>query len=403
MLHQVTTNYVCGIDLHAKTLSVCIMNLIGKIIKRITLKCDKKAIIDFLSPWKGDITVGVESTYNWYWLVDCLNENNITCLLGHALYISRMKSGKHKNDPVDARDIADLIRTNSFPTSYNYPKESRAIRDLLRRRHFYVRLRAGTYIHFKCSLHQDCITSSIGTKLQTKSTRNTLVTLTDDKKIQQNLQTDLTYIEALDTIIKDIERELKKEVQQQYQSDYYLLQTMPGCGPITALTVLYESGTISRFKSQQRFSSYCRVVRADNHSAGKYYGRSSNDKIGNAYLKWAISEICINMIRYDDQIKNWLEKNKRKIGSPKTHAQLRHKVAVAIYHMLKHNKKFDCDKFLNTRKYRKRTPAKNKKVMTKKESGILKNKTVFKQSKKVIKKNKMGRITPVLTEKRTNR
>jgi hypothetical protein len=111
MFYVVKTKYVCGIDLHSKILSACVMDMAGRIVKKKVLDCQPQQVLDFLAPWGQDITIGVESTYNWYWLVDTLNQYKIPNCLGHALYIKRKMSLKHKADSVDAKGLADLLRT----------------------------------------------------------------------------------------------------------------------------------------------------------------------------------------------------------------------------------------------------------------------------------------------------
>lgn len=175
MYYHLSTKYVCGIDLHAKKLSACVLNLEGHILKKKTMPCRISDVMEFLSPWGKDITVGVESTYNWYWLIDSLKENGIPSCLGHALYIKRKMSSKHKTDPVDARGIADLLRTNQFPLAYKYPRKMRTVRDLLMRRHFFTRRRAGAFTHFQISLHQDGCIDSLSDRLHAKGTRKSLV------------------------------------------------------------------------------------------------------------------------------------------------------------------------------------------------------------------------------------
>jgi transposase len=121
MFIAVKSPYVCGIDLHARTMSVCVMDKNGSILMRKSIPCKLSALLAILKPWRKSITVGVESTYNWYWLVDGLKAHGIACHLGHALYISRMSSSKHKSDPVDAHGIAELLRTGgrSIPLPSN--------------------------------------------------------------------------------------------------------------------------------------------------------------------------------------------------------------------------------------------------------------------------------------------
>jgi transposase len=357
MYYPVLTKYVCGIDLHAKKLTACVMDREGKIVQKRTISCQREDLIEFLKPWKKEITIGVESTYNWYWLVDTLQEHNIPCCLGHALYIKRKISTKHKSDPVDSRGLADLLRTNQFPVAYSYPREMRTVRDLLRRRHFFVRKRAATVTHFQNSLHQDGCIEPLRNKLQYKSTRWSLVNLTNNVDLQKILTTDLEFIAALDTIIDDLEKTIIKKAIYHNRKHYESLQTMPGCGVTTALTVLYETHTIQRFRTPQRYSSYSRVVRAENESAGKNLGGTTNDKIGNPYLKWAFAEIGQCMIRFYPAINAWFQKQATIHGKGKAHARLRHKIAVSVYYMLKNDRVFDMDKFLGTIKDQAENPS----------------------------------------------
>jgi transposase len=322
----------------------------GRILKKKTIACNVGDVLEFLSPWGKDITIGVESTYNWYWLIDALKVNGIPSCLGHALYIKRKMSSKHKNDPVDARGLADLLRTNQFPVSYEYPREMRTVRDLLRRRHLFTRRRAGAFTHFQTSLHQDGCIEPISTKLRSKVTRKSLVDLTSNTDLQEILSSDLQYVEALDQLIDDLGKKILRKAQHHNRKHFDLLQTIAGCGNTTALTVLYETHTIGRFRSAQCYSSYSRVVRADNSSAGKLLGGTTNDKIGNPYLKWAFSEIGICMIRHYPRVKQWHDKQARQHGQAGAHARLRHKIAVVVYHMLKNDKVFDMDRFLGVSK-----------------------------------------------------
>jgi transposase len=356
MFFNVTTKYVCGIDLHAKTLTACVMDLNGQIFKKKTIPCQVQSVLAYLAPWGKDITVGVESTYNWYWLIDALKQYEIPCCLGHALYIKRKMSSKHKNDPVDARGIADLLRTNQFPLAYSYPAEMRTVRDLLRRRHLFVRRRAATFTHFQNSLHQDGYIEKISTKLQYKSTRWPLIELTSNKDLQKILSTDLEYIAALDTIVNDLDKTLLEKARYHNRKHLDALQTIAGCGFSTSLTVLYETHTIDRFKTPQCYSSYCRVVGAQNESAGKNLGGTSNNKIGNPHLKWAFSEIGHSMIKNYPAVKEWFDKQVAVYGKPKAHARLRHKIAVTVYYMLKNDTVFDMDKFLGITKNRAENP-----------------------------------------------
>lgn len=343
----VTTKYVCGIDLHAREMSVCVKNIDGNVLMKRNVPCNIKVFMNFIEPFKKSLTVGVESTYNWYWLLDELKKLKITCALGHALYIKRMKGGKHKNDPVDASDIADMLRTNHFPLAYDYPSEMRSCRDLFRRRHFYVHKRAACYTHFQNTFTQHGCLDPVYALVKIQGKRRDLLKRAKDDDMRKIVETDLDYIDSLDTIIKDLENQAIKQARYHNRKHFVLLQTIIGCGPVTALTILYETHTITRFTTPQRYSSYCRVIGADNESSGKYLGHSSSDKIGNPYLKWAFSEIAIHMLKDSPEAKEWYNTVSSSCGASGARARLRHKIAVAVYHMLKKNVAFDEFKFFN--------------------------------------------------------
>jgi transposase len=355
----VNTKYVCGIDLHAKNMSVCVMDKDGKVLLKRNISCEFDVFLALIKPYKRSVTVGVESTYNWYWLLDKLKEHDISCALGHALYISRMKSSKHKNDPVDAQDIADLLRTNKFPLAYDYPQEMRDVRDLLRRRHHFVWKRAGTFTHFQNTFNQHGIIDPLYAAVQKKLTRRNLLEKAANQDMKQIVASDLDYVDSLDTIISGLEKVIIKRARYHNRKHFDLLHTIVGCGDISSLIILYETHTIDRFATPQRYSSYSRVISSDNESSGKYLGHSSSDKIGNPYLKWAFSEIAVHMIKDSPLVKEWYTKESAIHGAGGAKARLRHKITVAVYHMLKRNEPFDEYKFLNITKDRIDNPAHN--------------------------------------------
>jgi transposase len=352
---RVTTKYVCGIDLHARKMSICVMDRSGKIYLRKEIPNSLPELLTRIASWEKDITIGVESTFNWYWLIDGLTAHKVPAYLGHALYIKWSSGQKHKTDSIDARQIADLLRTDRFPLAYSYPPEMRAIRDLLRRRHFLVRCRAATYTHFKNTCTQQGYIDPMPGEVQRRSTRRKFpLKVTGNTDVQKNLTSDIRYIETLDPLIYDLESHITGNAKSHNHGDFKTLLSIPGCGPISALTVLYEMHTTDRFKSAQRFSSYCRVVRAANLSSDKDYGRTSRDKIGNPYLKWALSEIAVHIIHRSLPIKVWYDKQVAMHGLAGTHARLRHKLAVAIYQMLKNRTVFDEYKFIGKEKKQER-------------------------------------------------
>ena len=127
----------------------------------------------------------------------------------------------------------------------------------------------------------------------------------------------------------------------------YLLQTVPGIGKILSLVLLYEMHDIARFPRAQDFVSYCRLVKCAKESAGKRYG-TSGTKIGNAYLKWAFSEAAVLFLRNNPAGQKYLARLEKKHGKGKALTVLAHKLARAVYYMLKRGVVFDLDIFLQS-------------------------------------------------------
>ena len=134
--------FYCGIDLHARTMYLCIVNHDGKILLHKNLPTDPEPFLKLIEPYREDIVVGVECVFLWYWLADLCAEESLPFILGHALYMKAIHGGKAKNDKIDSEKIARMLRGGMFPVAYVYPRKMRADRDLLRRRGYFVRRRA---------------------------------------------------------------------------------------------------------------------------------------------------------------------------------------------------------------------------------------------------------------------
>jgi transposase len=299
-----------------------------------------------LKPFLPDIAIGVESTYNWYWLADGCREAGIPFYLGHALYMKAVHGGKKKNDRIDSRVITDLMRSNLFPLAYPYPKEMRGTRDLLRRRIHFVVLRAGHYTHIQNTFSQEGVLDIKPADVKRKGTRSNLPEILEHPDIGLSIECDIEMIEGLDPIIDKIEKQVYAQAKHHDPKSFFLLMGIPGIGKILALVILYEIHTIKRFKSARNFSSYCRLVKVERSSNGKNTGEGNN-KIGNPYLKWAFTEIILGAQRSSMPIKRYYERLKSKHGPGKAKSIIAHKFAVAVYFMLKNGEGFDEKRFVS--------------------------------------------------------
>ncbi|MBD3393423.1 MAG: transposase, partial [Chitinivibrionales bacterium] len=210
-LLSVKAKYYCGIDLHARSMYLCVTTKAGTIKYHQELTNDATQFLAMVKPFLPSIVVGVESTYNWYWLADICTAHKIPFHVGHALYIKRFTARKQANDRIDSRSIAELLRTNRFPLAYGYPREMRITRDLLRRRHMFVRRRAGTYTHMQNSFTQYGQFESVYDTMRSKTERQNLPPRFDDDELRFNAERDCDYLDALDSIIWKLNRRIRKQ------------------------------------------------------------------------------------------------------------------------------------------------------------------------------------------------
>jgi transposase len=343
-LLNLNKKYYCGIDLHGKTMYTTIMDKTGRLLFHKNLPNSMADLMDALRPYRDDVVVGVESTFNWYWLSDACRRENIPFYLGHALYMKAVHGGKNKNDSLDSKHITDLLRSNLFPLAYSYPPEMRAVRDLLRRRRYYVDMRASAYRHIQMVYMQHGLVDVKLPAPNIKGRRQEMIQPFDDPNVCLAVAADIRQMNVLDDVIGTLESKILEQAKQHDRAALNLLRTITGVGEILAYTILYEVHTISRFPSPQAFSSYCRLVKPERTSGGKSTG-AGNGKIGNPHLKWAFTQIVVHAQLYSPVLKHYYERLKQKHGLGKSKSIIGHKFAVAVYHMLKNGTGFDEAKF----------------------------------------------------------
>lgn len=342
---QINQRYLCGIDLHANSMYLKIMDHEGQVHYKRNMPNNFALFKKILAPYLPDIAVGVESTFNYYWLYDGCLEAGIPFYLGHAAYMKAIAGNKKKNDPLDAETIAHLMRSNLFPQAYPYPSEMRAVRDLLRRRHRLVRHRSEAYTHVQLLLRQQGICDFRGKDVKSISGKKQILKSVADPDVYYLVNSDLLLIDQLDNLLSEIEKQIKTRACQHNGMDYSLLKTVTGVGDMLALSILYETHDINRFPKVQNYASYCRVIRVQRSSAGKnQYGR--NQKMGNPYLKWTYGQILVHARQSSERINAYYQKLEARRCAKLARGIIAHKFAVAVYHMLKKKEAFDEDRFL---------------------------------------------------------
>lgn len=338
--------YYCGIDLHTKMMYICILDSDSNILIHKNIPTSEKAFLKLVQPYREDIVVGVECTFSWYWLADLCAKQDLEFILGHALYMKCIHGGKAKNDKIDSEKIARIISGKNFPLAYVYPAEMRAVRDLMRRRSYIVRIKAEVQAHIKITNYQYNL-PTIEKNLVHKSNRVGLAEHFADPAVRLNVETDIGVMDSLHDEINRLNNYIIKHARSIKPRALYKLKTIRGIGDVLALTILYEIEDIARFPSVQNFCSYSRLVKCAKESAGKKFG-SSGSKIGNPHLKWAFSEAAVLFIRDSSKAKAYVDKLAKKHGKAKALSILAHKIGRAVYFMLKRDDAFDENYFFRS-------------------------------------------------------
>jgi transposase len=327
-----------GIDLHSNNSVVTVTDEEDRVVAEKRLPNDLSRIVGFLLPWRDELkAVVVESTYNWYWLVDGLQEAGYVVKLANTGAIKKYDGLKHSGDETDARQLAHLLRLGILPTGTILPPEHRAVRDLARKRMQLVRSRTS---------HILAIENIVARQRAMKINSNQIKRLTADEIDQMLLPADvglaiksnLAVITTLSAQIDLLEKRLQESMSE--RAEYGLLTSVPGIGRILATIILLETGPIERFAAVGNFASYARCVDSRHMSNNKKKGEG-NTRNGNKYLSWAFVEAAYYAQRFCAEAKRFYERKKVKTNTAVATKALAHKLARACYHMLKENKPFD--------------------------------------------------------------
>ncbi|WP_210642748.1 IS110 family transposase [Pseudomonas sp. Tri1] len=328
----------CGIDLHSNNSVVVVTDETDRVL--VSRRCPNELtpIIALLDPHRDELAgVVVESTYNWYWLVDGLMAAGLNVKLANPVAMKRYDGLKHSDDKDDAVFLAHLLRLGILPTGYIHPPHERALRDLARKRIQLVRTRTQHILAV-----ENIAARQFGHSFSCNEIKGFSAASVDRLGLPIDvalaMKANVVVIQALEAQIAELEARLLQ--QAKLRPEYLLLKTMPGVGEVLATIIMLETGDIDRFAEVGNFASYARCVKSAHYSNGKKKGEG-NAKNGNAYLIWAFIEAANFARRFSDDAKRFFEKKKAKTNSVVATKALAHKLARASYHILKEKQPFD--------------------------------------------------------------
>jgi transposase len=330
-----------AIDLHSTNNVTVVIDEQDRVVYQKRLPNDLALILKELSVYQTELQgIVVESTYNWYWLVDGLMADGYKLHLANTAAIQQYEGLKYTDDHSDARWLAHLLRLGVLPEGYIYPKAERPVRDLLRKRSQMVRQRTTNLLSI-----QNLMTRNTGSSLSAKRVKGLDVPQVDQLLANPDLalavKANLSVMGSADEQVELLEQTVTQRVKLRPQ--FSLLKTVPGIGEILALTIMLETGDIGRFASVGNYASYCRCVGSQKLSNGKRKGQG-NTKNGNKYLAWAFVEAAHFAIQFNSKIKSFSQRKKAKTKVVVAIKAVAHKLCRASYYIMRDRVPFNITK-----------------------------------------------------------
>jgi len=331
----------CGIDLHSNNSVVVVTDEADRVL--VSRRCPNELtkILGVLAPHRAELAgIVVESTYNWYWLVDGLIAEGYAVKLANTVAMKRYDGLKHSDDETDAAHLAHLFRLGILPTCYIHPPAERALRDLARKRIQLVRDRTRHVLAVENLLARQTGGHATSNAIKRWGQQD-VAALGLPPDVALAVASNVAIIAVLNAEVTRLEHRLLEGVK--LRPEYMQLKSVPGIGEVLATVIMLETGDIERFAQVGNYASYARCVDSIRLSNGKKKGEG-NTKNGNAYLVWAFVEAANFARRFNEQARRFFERKKARTNSVVATKALAHKLARASYHVLKEGQPFDVNR-----------------------------------------------------------
>jgi transposase len=335
----------CGIDLHGNNNVISIIDEKDGVMFEKRMVNELPVVRQSLKPYRDELVgIVVESTYNWYWLVDGLMDDGYRVHLANPAAIQQYDGLKFSDDKSDARWLAHMLRLGILPEGYIYPKADRPVRDLLRKRSQLVRYRVSNLLSVNNLIARNQGFSVASDRLLQLKEEDILA-LMGEENLAVAANANLSVLNCVNEQIKKVEKIVKEK--SRLRPEFRMLKTVPGIGDILALNIALETGDIGRFPTVGDFSSYCRTVRSERISNGKKKGKG-NAKSGNKYLAWAFIEAANFAIRYNPSARKFYQRKSAKRKAVVARKALANKLARACYYIMRDRVPFNNERLFTT-------------------------------------------------------
>ena len=330
--------FYSGIDLHKDNVTVTTVDDTGNILNQMKLPNEEYIILNYFFSIGKQHKAVVESTSNWYWLSDLLNDHGIDLTLAHAKYLKAISYAKVKTDKVDSKTLANLLRMDMVPTAHQISPSLRGLRDLMRARLKLVHKDVSCQNSIHRLLGKYNMAVPEGKKLHNLPTLDLLKDLPLQPQPRLQLEMLTEQIHLLRAQIGQLQRSIYPQLIP--NDDIQRLLWIPGIGKIMAFTIYLEIDGIERFPDVNHFWSYCRLVPGADNSNKKTRHKSSN-KDGNKYLKMAFTEAAVRAVQYNKEIKEFFNAKERKKHPNIARILVAQELAKICYYVLKNKTDFN--------------------------------------------------------------
>jgi len=328
----------CGIDLHSTNSWIVVLEGTQKVMLDVRVPNDLKEVLAELEPFREGLAgIAVESTFNWYWLVDGLMDAGYRVHLVNTWASQQYKGLKYTDDRHDARWLAHMLALGILPEGHIYAREDRLVRDLLRRRALLVKVRTSLLLSLRGNVER-LTGERVGINHIKRWTGDGLEEFIGEPVARIGIESLLVSTQALTTEIKKLEQEVLRRARK--REEYPFLTSVWGVGPILGMAILYETGDISRFAKVGNFTSYCRLVESRWTSNSKKKG-TGNRKNGNPYLSWAFSEVGHFAQQHHAEARKYFQRKRARTNGIVAARAVAHKLARASYYVMRDRVVFD--------------------------------------------------------------
>lgn len=321
---------IIGCDLHAAQQTIAMLNReTGEVIER-TLKHEGTTVRDFYAALPAPVVVGIEATGSMRWFLRLMEELGVTCLVGDPTKVRKAESRRQKHDRRDAALLLELLTEDRFPSIWMPPAEFSGLRELLRHRNQWVRMRA----RVKNALQGIALAHGVrrGAGLWTRSGQATLAAL----PLTPHASHRRAALQALNDHLTDQIDELDQRVDEHARErpQARRLMTHPGVGPVTALATEVFLGDPSRFPDAKAVGSYVGLIPSE-YSSGNRQRLGKLTKQGNAMLRFLWCEAAIHAVRRDAALGRFYRRKLQQKGLGKARVAVARKLGIRLWILLR--------------------------------------------------------------------